>query len=289
MDSFIIDDGTDLYLNKDYSELYSNKVKSKEMDDIFKHPIEKLNEFNKKSFTSIFDFTDIGDIGGIGKNSKKLNTTYFKILPTFINVVKGRIIYQGKTKLSLEKIQPTNKKGPIILGTLIELSKIKKNLEKETLTKKDIEKYIKEFDIVPLLYNTIDNKDKEIIFKNRKKTFFTKDAKLCLVTFELQEVTSFYAEVPTKEIKINFEDIDDIIKEKNYIVAHYIYDNFFFLVPSHKLKMLNCYLINVDEEQNTVEIKETKDFVYEPNNRKLYLTEIDNIIHKIRSYFSSFN
>ncbi|QKE44506.1 putative ssDNA/dsDNA binding protein VP8 [Yalta virus] len=288
MDQFIIEDGGNLLLNKDYNMLYSNKVQNEEIKNLFKHPLEILNN-DQKEIDSIFDTLELG--GAKKSTSKKVlsNNPYLKIVPSFINVVKGRIIYQGKTKLSLEKIKPTNKKDPILLGTILELSKVKSVLEKDSITKKDINMFIEKYDIIPLMYNSSDNKDKEIIFRNKKKSFFNPESKLCFVTFELKDVDSYYVEVPSKEVKIAFENIEDVIKDKKYIVSHYIYDNFFFLVPTNKIKMHTCYMINIGPEQNVFEIKESKDLKFETNKRKINLTEIDSIVAKIRTYLSSFS
>lgn len=284
MDDFIIDNGANLLLNKDNNILYQNKVRSEDLNNLFKHPLELINN---KTYQD--PFFDMFDIGGARSSSKLSKSSFLKIMPSFINVVKGRILYQGKTKLALEKIQPSDKKSPVILGTIIDLYKVKKVLNKETITKKDITEFINTYDIVPLMYNTAGNKDKQIVYKNKKKSFFSKDSKLCCITFELNNVTSYYSEVPSKEVKINFENINDIIKDKNFIVSHYIYDNFFFLVPVHKLKLNTCYLINLGAEHNMFDMKETKDFKYEPNNRKIDLTEIDQIIYKTKSHLSSFD
>lgn len=281
MDEFIVHNGNDLYLNKQYSGLYSNKMSSSDMENLFKHPLEKI------STEDDYDISDLLEFGGKKKSSKIQH--YLKIFPTFINIIKGRIIYQGKTKLSLEKIKPVNKKNPIILGTVIELSKIKKNLNKENLTKKDIMDYINNYDIVPLIFNLSTEKDKEIVYKNKKTTFLNKESKLCFITFTLLDVENFYIEVPTKDIKIQFENIDDIIKEKKYIVAHYIYDNFFFLASPHNLKMNNFYMIDMEEEENKFEIKESTDFKYKSNNRKINLREFQNIISKTKKYLSTFS
>jgi hypothetical protein len=286
MDDFIIDDGANLLLNKNNSILYQNKIRSEELDAFFKHPLELINTKNKCYLDPIFDMIDIG---GARSSNKMSKSSFLKIMPSFINVVKGRILYQGKTKLALEKIHPTDKKSPVILGTIIDLYKVKKVLNKETITKKDITEFINSYDIIPLMYNTAGSKDKQIVYKNKKKNFFSKESKLCCVTFELNNVNSYYCEVPSKEVKINFENIDDIVKDKNFIVSHYIYDNFFFLVPVHKVKLSTCYLINLGAEQNMFDMKETKDFKYEPNNRKIDLAEIDQIIYKTRSRLSSFD
>lgn len=279
MDEFIIHNGYDLYLNKQYSDLYSNKISSSDMQNLFKHPLEKI------SVEDDYDISDLLEFGG--KKSSKIQQ-YLKIFPTFINIIKGRIIYQGKTKLSLEKIKPVDKKGPVVLGTVIELNKIKKNLNKENLTKKDIMDYIMGYDIIPLIFNLSTEKGKEIVYKNKKNTFLNKESKLCFITFTLSDVENFYIEVPTKDIKIQFENIDDIIKEKKYIVAHYIYDNFFFLTPTHNLKINNFYMIDIGEEENKFEIKENKDFKYTPNNRKINLREFQNIISKAKNYLYTF-
>lgn len=279
MEDLIIDLGSEIFLNKNLSDLYKNKVTNNELNSLFAHP---YNYLNLNTIDEVFDAFEIGGA------EKKSTNDYLKIVPTFINIVKGRIIYQGKTKLGLEKITP-EKKTPVVLGTILELSKVRKVLEKETLTKKDIMTYINNYDVLPLLFNTPSNKNKDIVFKNKKKTFFNRDSKLCLVTFELTGITSYYAEVPAKEVKVNFENIKDIIKDKNFIVAHYIYDNFFFLVPTHNVKISNCYLINIEPEQNIFDIKETKDFKYEPNNRKINLSEIDSILSKARTYLTVFD
>lgn len=290
MAEFIIEDGGNLLLNKNYNMLYSNKVQNEEINNLFKHPLEILKN-DQNEINSIFDELELGGARKSSKMSDKqlAPNPYLKIVPSFINVVKGRIIYQGKTKLSLEKIKPTNKKDPVLLGTLLELSKIKSVLEKDTLTKKDISTFMEKYDIAPLMYNSSDNKDKDIIFKNKKKMFFNRESKLCFVTFELKDINSYYVEVPSKEVKITFENIEDVVKDKNYIVSHYIYDNFFFLVPTNKLKIHTCYMVNVGPEQNVFEIKEAKDFKYEPNQRKINLTEVDSIVSKVRTYLSSFS
>lgn len=291
MDEFIINDRGNLFLNKNYNVLYSNRFQNNEIKSLFKNPYEILYDNNENDndyniyANPIFDQTDTGG----AKNSKKLSrNSYLKIVPSFINVVKGRIIYQGKTKLSLEKIKPVNKKDPIILGTILELSKIKTILEKDSLTKKDISTFIDKFDILPLMYNNTEDKDKDIVFKNKKKDFFNKDSKLCLVTFQLQNVDSFYTEVPSKEVKIAFQDIEDVVKDKNYIVSHYIYDNFFFLVPTNRLKLQSCYMINIKQEPNVFDFKEEKTLNYEPNQRKINLTEVENIVSKAKTYLSTF-
>lgn len=285
MDDFIIDDGVNLLLNKNSNILYKNKIRSDDLDSFFKHPFELLNK--KNSFND--PLFDIIDIGGARPNSKMTKSSFLKIMPSFVNVVKGRILYQGKTKLALEKIHPTDKKSHVVLGTIIDLYKVKKVLNKETITKKDINEFINSYDIIPLMYNTAGSKDKQIVYKNKKKNFFSKESKLCCVTFELTNVDSYYCEVPSKEVKISFENIDNIVKDKNFIVSHYIYDNFFFLVPVHKAKLSTCYLINIGAEQNVFDMRETKDFKYEPNNRKIDLTEMDQIIYKVRSQLSSFD
>lgn len=174
------------------------------------------------------------------------------------------------------------------MGTILELSKIKTILEKDSLTKKDISTFIDKFDILPLMYNNTEDKDKDIVFKNKKKDFFNKDSKLCLVTFQLQNVDSFYTEVPSKEVKIAFQDIEDVVKDKNYIVSHYIYDNFFFLVPTNRLKLQSCYMINIKQEPNVFDFKEEKTLNYEPNQRKINLTEVENIVSKAKTYLSTF-
>lgn len=220
------------------------------------------------------------DKGG-AKESKKSKKTklfskiqYLKIMPTFINVIKGRILYNNRSRFTIEPLVPKDNKN-VILGILIDLYKIDENVENITLDK--IEKYIKSYDVVPLLYNDA----RSIIYKNKKTYFFSKKSKLAFLTFKMPSVYKYYIENIDLSPLSKLYDIDENKLSINSIIAHFIYENYYFLhTQPDKLKIDNCFIVDI-ENMDFKDIKNVKHIV--PNDRKLSIDEIYVILKKGKS------
>lgn len=210
------------------------------------------------------------------------NNDYLTVCPTFVNVIKSKIFYNCKTKYELKKIQPST--DPIIFGTLLDIKNVLFKLNKEKLSKDDIIKYIFSYDAIPLMFKY---KDDNTIYKNKKKSFFSKDSKLILVTFKINKSTELYYENIEESPKDVF--VSECNKKKNFIVAHYIFENYYMLVtrPKELLKPDMFYVVNIEGDNKFCFKEFTKDLnLKEFNDRKLSLEEITNIINKSLDYLS---
>lgn len=262
---FLYEDNEDFIMNNNLHELYKNKISNEDLNFMF------------------------SEIKGGEKEKEKKKT--FKIVPSFINVLKGKIIYNNSTRLSLEEIKPAKK--IILLGTILDLNKIKNDLSIEKILEKDIVNYINKFDVIPLLFQF---DQRNVIYKNKKEQFFNKDSKFIFIVFELLKESTFYREVPENKIYDTLTSIESIIKNKNYIVAHYIYENYYFLVNNIKnnLKIKNMYFINLNQENSEFTFQEIKNkdkdhLEYIENKRKVTLIEMNNILNMSLTYLTKFN
>lgn len=255
---FTISDG-ELALDKDESLYYANKFSSEEWGMLF------------------------GGINSKVKSDKKKN--FLSIMPSYINVIKGRILYNDKTKLVLEKISP--KSTPVTLGIIIDLNKVAQVFDKPVSDKKNVMEFLTHYDAVPFFFN--DDRNTGNVYKTRKNTFFNSMSKLCFVTVELTKSPTFYREVPSSDVKIDFVSVDKVVKEKSRLVAHHIYDDDFFIVtsPSTNIKIKKCELINFDDDD--IKFVPTTDFKYEPNGRQLTIKEVSRAIDEAKSTLTSFS
>lgn len=200
---------------------------------------------------------------------------YLKIMPTFINVLKGRILYNNKSKFTIEPLVPSDNKN-VILGILIDLYKIDETVGNVTLDK--INKYIKNYDVVPLLYND----GRNVVYKNKKTYFFSKNSKLAFITFKMPSTCKYYVENIDLAPLSKLHDIDENKLSVNSIVAHFIYDNYYFLhTRPENLKIDKCYLVDID----SMEFKEIEKIrTIMPNDRKLSIDEIYSILKKGKQF-----
>lgn len=253
---FTISDG-EIVLDKDKSSCYTNKFSSEEWDMLFG--------------------------GNNNKNGEKKN--FLSIMPSYINVIKGRILYNDKTKLVMEKIVPEN--TPVTVGIIIDLNKVKQVFDKPVSDKKTIMEFLTHYDATPFFFN--DERNIGNVYKTRKNTFFNSMSKLCFVTVELTKNLVFYREVPTSDVKIDFVSVDKVIKEKNRLVAHHIYEDDFFIVssPSTNIKIKKCELINFDDDK--IDFVPTTDFVYESNGRQLSIKEVCRAVDQAKSSLTPFS
>ncbi|AKS26327.1 putative ssDNA/dsDNA binding protein [Diachasmimorpha longicaudata entomopoxvirus] len=201
---------------------------------------------------------------------------FLKVLPTFLNVIKGRVFYNLKTKRELKALK--NPPKDIILGTFIDATKIEEILGKEGLTKKDINDFCFQFDVMPLFFKQKDN----IIYKNRKETFFRKETKLLFLTFKVKNNTHIYYEA-LDEPPTELREIADL--KPNFIVAHYLYDNYYFLVtqPQHKLTLDKIYTITPK-----LEIEPLKNEM-STLQKRINLSEMQNLALQATEYLTELN
>lgn len=268
-------EGGDLYLNKNESNLYSDKLSSTELNSFF-NPFET----KESNITNVLE-----NIGGV--SSKKTlvpSKGFLRIMPSYINAVKGRIIFNDKTRHTLQEIKPNT--DNVVLGIVIDLNKIKITNNIDKITMKEIKKYIDSYDAIPLLYNS--DEGREMVYRTHKSLFFSKNSKLCLVTFEVKPGFSFYTEVPTKESLSEFRSIGKIVKTKKRLVSHFIFNDYFFLMmsPENNLKIIKCELIDV--QGSKIKFEPTTDFEYEANNRQLTVAEISKVIIESRKKLTHF-
>lgn len=252
-------ENSNIFMNHNLSDLYKNKIQQ----DVFKNLFDQ-------SFS-----------GGL----KTKQDTRLKIMPTFINVLRGRILYNGKTKMKLKKIKPKNVSN-VILGTIIDLAKVKNMLGTEKLTNDSIKKFIDMYDFLPLMYN--DDESSNVIKNNKKKSFFNTNSKLCLVTFNVSEKNEYYKEIPNEEVSVDFKDVKDVIKEKNFIVSHYIYERNFFLVPTNKININSIQIIDIDENEKEM-FKPAKNFSYKENGKSIDLVLFEKIISLSKKFLTQFS
>lgn len=248
----------DIFMNNIESDLYKNKIQKEIFKDLFDNSLT----------------------GGIGSNKD----SRLKIMPSFINVLRGRILYNGKTKMSLSKIKPKNNSS-VILGTIIDLAKVKDVLGAKTLTEESIKEFVDMYDYLPLMYDSDENNS--LVKNNRKKFFFNNNSKLCLVRFNVTGKNEYYVEVPSEDVSVEFKDIKDVVKEKNYIVSHYIYERFFFLVPTNKISINSIKFIDITDGKVTF-TQPTKKFTYKENGEKIDLITLEQIISSSKTMFDKF-
>lgn len=286
-----------LYYNKrphDIPSLFSQTQKNKPQS-LYNNDKDIL-VFNTVSSSS--DDEDCNDMGlffnpvaGAKKISNKPSTIqkkslFLNTMPTFINVLKGRVLYNNSTKFSLEKILPQS--NNVVLGTIIDLFKVKKEIHKDDISKDDIIKYVERYDVVPLLF---DFNSRNIIYKNKKNNFFSKDSKLIFITFDMVKKHNYYCESPTKTTYDTYQNIDKVLSEKDYIIGHYIYENYYFFVtnPKINLKIKKGYYINIDNQNDLFqEIDWKKPLQYNNNNRKINLVEMTEILNKATKSLTKF-
>lgn len=201
---------------------------------------------------------------------------YLKVMPTFINVIKGKILYKNKSKYTIEPIKPSDYKN-VILGIVIDLSKISEDVK--TINMDKIYKFITKYSIVPLMYNDSRN----IIYRNKKTYFFTKKSKLAFLTFKMPANYNYYCENVDMTPLSKLHDIDESMISSNSLIAHFIYENYYFLHNKPKeLKIENCYIINLKPEGfDFVDFNKTKEII--PNDRKISLDEIHAILTKAKN------
>jgi hypothetical protein len=269
--------------------LNNNITYSTILEDSYDEDFDNTNEYTSEyttngEYTTIVKYTTNGEStnrGGVlleksSKKSKIFNKIkYMKIMPSFINVVKGKILYNKKSKFTIEPIIPSDHKN-VILGILIDLIKIDDNIENISLDK--IEKYIKSYDVVPLLYNDSRN----IVYKNKKTYFFSKPSKLAFITFKMPANYKYYIENIDLTPLSKLHEIDTNKLTENSLIAHFIYENYYFLhTHPQKLKIHNCYIINIDENYEFIELEKAKNMI--PNGRKLSIDEIYTILKKCKN------
>lgn len=202
-------------------------------------------------------------------------TNFLKVLPTIINVIKGRLIYSLKSKLPLIEIK--NKNKLIKMGVIINISNVLNMKTKTKITKKEIMEYICSFQVVPLFFN--DENKEEVFFNNKKKKFLGTTSELLFVVFKVKpELKLYICDIESKQYS-KFISEEKIINENknNFMVAHYIYDNFFMLNtdPKNTLTLLDIYRIS---EKKTLQ-KITEENI-EPQfyKNKMSLENINEII-----------
>lgn len=308
--SFVHKNGFDILLNQNEHPLYQNKCNLETIQNLFSN--DSINTKNDNQTLKLFDYheqiplvesipleTNLNNfllptlnkylvlqndddlIGGkkISKVSQKIEKKKFlKVVPSYINVVKGKLLYNEMTKFSLDMFTPQS--TPVIGGLIIDMYKVQQTLNKEEISLDDIHRFIEMHDVVPLLFN-FDTRN--IIYKNNKPSFFSLSSKLFLLTFEIKKNFQYFYENPTKENHHNFKDIKEIIDIKNYIVAHYIYETYFLFVtnPKTHLKLKHIYEINFNNKIEFLEVKDKAKIIkYVPNNKKISLSEISEAVNE---------
>lgn len=261
---------------KTYKPVYVSSSSEDENDQYLgKYSLEDSVDEDFVEYTNEYP-EEIGGKKTSNKSKKKTSKLfskikYLKIMPSYINVIKGRILYNNRSKFTIEPLIPSDYKN-VILGILIDLYKIEETVEHITLDK--IEKYIKSYDVVPLLYNDTSN----IIYKNKKTHFFSKTSKLCFITFKMPANYKYYIENINLEPLSKLHDIDETKLTENSLIAHFIYENYYFLHTNpKKLKIDKCYIIDV-ETMDFKEIEKLKSI--KPNERNLTIDEVYAIIKK---------
>lgn len=282
----------------DKNNLFYNTNKTLTHESLFEHPKDSLNKKKEKKSIIIYssssedddfvynDYEYDGDLIGGRKTSKKTSSKNKKnikqkltVVPTFINIIKGKIIYTNQTKLSLEPIETKDNKN-IILGTIIDLNVIKP----EITDKKQLLEYFKSYNVLPLIFNT---GSKNIINKNKKKNFFSANSKLLFVSIKLKDDFNFYKEVIENSPYKEFKDVSEVVKEKNYIIAHYIYENFFMFINNkkHHYDIHECFVI--DKDYNLIK-QNLSSFELENLNEKIFLDDFSELLDKCKKHLSVF-
>lgn len=210
------------------------------------------------------------------KSKPFMKIKYLKVMPTFINVVKGKILYKNKSKYTIEPIKPSDYKN-VILGIVIDLSKISEDVK--TVNMEKIHKFITKYSVVPLMYNDSRN----IIYRNKKTHFFSKRSKLAFLTFKMPANYKYYCENVDMTPLSKLHDIDESMISSNSLIAHFIYENYYFLHNKPKeLKIENCYIINLKSDGfDFVDFNKVKEII--PNDRKISLDEIHAILTKAKN------
>lgn len=83
-----------------------------------------------------------------GSNSEKQR--FLKVMPSIINIIKGRLIYNLKSQLPLIEIKNKNKVTK--MGIILNISNILNITKKTEIIKKDIMDYVSSFQVVPLFF-----------------------------------------------------------------------------------------------------------------------------------------
>lgn len=259
---------------KSYKPLDISSSSSSFEDDEYLNSLMDDSNDDSKGYCNEYP-SDVGGATITKQQSKKSKIfskiKYLKIMPSFINVIKGRILYNNRSRFTIEPLIPKDGKN-VILGILIDLYKIDETVENITFDK--IEKYIKGYDVVPLLYNDTRN----IIYKNKKTYFFSKKSKLAFLTFKMPSTNKYYIENTDLSPLSKLYDIDENKLSVNSIIAHFIYENYYFLhTQPDKLKIDKCFIIDI-ENMEFKDIKNVKQII--PNDRKLSIDEIYIILKK---------
>lgn len=283
-DNFLSFKNDELFLKTCASKIYSNKVKDG-MSFLFANPVE--TEKYISDFDEIQEDSDcMSLLGGAAKKkeTKKselvMEKKKFSIMPSYINVIKGKIFYDQKSKLQLKKLKRVESSGDVILGTVIDYYKLHSVLEKKdddrNLTKNDVKNYVNKYDTIPLSFNF---NTKDIVFRNRKENFFSKESRLIFITFKVKEKNmKYFYESQTETPLDNFVDISKVTKDP-FIVAHYIFDNYHMLVndPLINLTLYEIYDIDFDSSKPLVLLTSEK-HTMKTNNRKITLHEFSNVL-----------
>lgn len=300
--SFIQEYKDNFFINK--NNLFYDTSETLTHESLFEHPKDSLNKKKKKEKKSIIVYSSSSDdddffyndyeydgdfIGGkkiSQKNTKKTLTVKGKnnkqkmtIVPTFINTIKGKIIYTNQTKLSLEPIETKDKN--IILGTIIDLNVLKPEIK----NKNQLLEYFKSYDVLPLIFNM---ENKNVINKNKKKNFFSPNSKLLFVTIKIKDNFDFYKEVIENTPYKEFNDISDLVKKKNYIIAHYIYENFFMFINNkkHNYEIRECFAINSDYDLIKQNLSEFEPLTLK---EKIFLDDFSEILDNCKKHLSTFS
>lgn len=267
------------------------------LQTIFEHPsitLDKyLNYLKYSKFDPYINFDSINEIGGAkskeinskekSKSSKKV--TYLTVVPSFINVINRSIAYNNRTKMSLKEIKP--KTTNVILGTILDMMKIKQILKKEIITKDDITTFVNMYNAIPLMGNFNAN---DIVYNNNKKKFFHANSKLIFVTFKIKQSNKYYAEMPAEEVDNELKSIDEIIKDRPYIVSHYIFNNYYFIVPNPKNNLTLFEIYNIDFDNKETPITKFEKDNGEKNNKKITLVEFTDITNTlVKKYVTVFD
>lgn len=309
-------------LNTSASKLYENHVTDDTLKYLFSKPTLNRDKDKYEDETSVYFFEDAPSssdneedffedfLGGATDKPKsklkkvtktktpkdqksvvteKESKNFLNVMPSFINVLKGRILYNNKTRLQLEPLKTKSKS--VVIGTILDLKKVRQGLNnlEAKLTKKDIIDYVNSFDALAMMFN-FDNKT--IIYKNRKDTFFSPDSKLVFLTFKVKNETEYYYESTIANPYTEFMNIEDIIQKKNYIVAHFIYENHYMIItkPSNNLIPDKFYFVNIENKHVPNKLLEEfkDDLEYNPNMNSIRLNDMLVIINECNKKLTLF-